>query len=366
MRKIKISLIMFIIAVLCLSNSACFHVKNAYAESIVLPLIANQSFEVEDTQSAVVKPSDWEVVSANQPVENQLLFVSENAYDGQKYYQLNGGKFTVKTQDFIEINGGERYVFGIKYITSSLENSCAISIQTYDDKNNLLGIISPQVSEHVLLDTWLDKQICFNANENVAKVKMLIQINAENGSVGIDYAYGNKDVINLLFGASISLQEGKTELRFLGRVDKKIYDEYLDKSVSVGVIFMPTNAYKSVGEFTIKGLTSQTGVASFVEKWQNQETAEADGYYEFACAMKNMHKKEALTVSISARAFIKFNDNGKERYIYSTFDIEDNSRSVQTVAKNLKADTKNYLKYDGLQRAIIDAYAIGELPKIAR
>ena len=80
--------------------------------------------------------------------------------------------------------------------------------------------------------------------------------------------------------------------------------------------------------------------------------------------MGNMHVKEALSLLLSARAFMKVEIDGVERYIYSTFDLTDNSRSVQMVASNLKANSDVYNKYDAVQRAIIDAYALGELPRL--
>ncbi len=366
MGKIKRTLIIFIIAVLCLSNAGCSIIRKAYAESIILPPIVNDSFESQQEQSAYSKPIGWQVDAVDQVEIGNVAFINENAYDGQSYYQVSGDEYTVKTEDYIDIDGGESYVFGVKYITSSLENSCTINIETFDNENNLLSTIANQVEEPKLVDTWLDTQFYINASTSVSKVKIAIKINALNGDVGIDYAYGNKDIIKISFGASISLQQGKTEMRFTGQIDKTAYEKFLGKSVSVGILFMPTNAFNQTGEFTIKGLSSETGRASVADKWKNQETIDSDGYYEFACAMKNMHVKEALTVSISARAFIKFTEEGKEKYIYSTFNLEDNSRSIQGVAQKLKADTTNYQKYDELQRMIIDAYALGELPKIAR
>ena len=138
MRKIKRSLIILMIAILCLSNVACSNVRNVYAESIVLPAIINESFELEDSESEILKPSGW-LVEKNGDFEGDFAFVSKNAYDGVKYYQLSDGEYTLRTEDYIEINGWENYVFGAKYISSSLENKCEIFIEAFDNSNKLLS-----------------------------------------------------------------------------------------------------------------------------------------------------------------------------------------------------------------------------------
>ena len=350
----------------CLSNSGCIHIKKVHADSMILPLIVNDSFELEDARSDFAKPSDWRVNAEKTINKNKLLFVSENAYDEQKYYQLTDNVYTIKTSEFISIDGGNDYVFGIKYITSSLENSCDVNIETFDNSGNYLSTVIGETGGPTKVNTWLDEQVCFNASEKVSKVKIAIKVKALNGSVGIDYVYGNKDIIKTNIGASISLQKNMTGIRFLGRVDKATYDKYLDQSISVGIIIAPTNALKEAGEFTVKGVSSDSARAVITDKWTNKDTADKDGYYEFACVMKNMHVKDALTVSLSARTFIRFTSGGKERYIYSTYDLDNHSRSIQSVALKLKDDAENYLKFDDFQRTIIDAYALGELPRFER
>ena len=118
-----------------------------------------------------------------------------------------------------------------------------------------------------------------------------------------------------------------------------------------------------VGDFTLNGVSSDMGRAVILNDCNNKATADLDGYYEFVCTMGNMHVKEALTLSISVRTFIRIEENGNERYIYSNFDLKSNSRSIKEVAINLKADADTYNKFDSLQRSIIDAYALGELPR---
>ena len=355
MRKLKISLAIILVAVIMLCNSSFLYAKNVYADNIILPLIQNQSFEIE---------GGWDIEATDNSLdESKLSFPAENAYDGQRYFALSDGEYLVKTTDYIEIDGEDNYIFGIKYITSSLDNTCQVSVQTFDMENNLISIVSGEEMVAKLVDTWSDAQVYLSANDNVAKAKLVIKIKAVNGIVGLDYAYGNKDIVKTVFGASISLQEGTTSMRFTGRVDKAVYDSYSANSVSVGILLMPTGALSNVGEFTIRGVSDESGRAIIVDNWNNQDSALTDGYYEFVCTMTNMHAKEALTFFLSARAFMKIETGGEVKYIYSSFDVDSNSRSVKEVALRLKADTETYFKYDDVQRAIIDAYALGELPK---
>lgn len=355
MRKLKICLAILLVAVISLCNSSFLYAKNVYADNIILPLITNDSFESDN---------GWQVDCISGTLdETKLNYVYENAYDGARYFALSDGEYLVKTTDFIDVDGGDNYVFGIKYISSSLDNSCKISVETFDSSNNLLSTITGEEKSPNLTDVWANVQVDLTASSNVAKVKLIIEIKATNVAVGIDYAYGNKDVIETLFGASIFLKEGNSGIRFTGRVDKVVYDGYALNSVSVGILLMPTNYLERVGEFTLKGVSSESGRAIIADKWANQNSADTDGYYEFNCAMQNMHVKEALTLKISARAFIKITIDGVEKYFYSDFDLEGNSRSIQGVAINLKADTETYNRFDSLQRSMIDAYALGELPR---
>ncbi len=366
MRKLKISLAIILVAVISLCNSSFLYAKNVYADSIVLPTIYNQSFEIEDNNENLIKPTNWQVEACTGELDKCTFIIDdENAYDGQKYYQVTDGEYVIKSNEFIDIDGEDDYVFGIKYKTSSLDNSCSVYIETYYDSDKPISIIEGQIKAPVLTDTWLDAQVSFDADIRVNKVKVCIKINAKDGNVGIDYAYANKDIIKINFGASISLKKGKSAIRFTGQVDKDAFDKFLGKSVSVGVLIMPTNAFETVGEFTLKGVSSQIGRAVIADRWNNYDSIDDDGYYEFTCVMENMHVKEALTLSLSARAFIKIVEDGEEIYFYSTFDLEDNSRSIQEVAVNIKSDLENYFRYDEVQRTIIEAYALGELPNFA-
>ncbi len=355
MRKLKISLAIILVAVISLCNSSFLYAKNVYADSIILPLIANESFEIE---------GGWDIESTDNSLdERKLSYPTENAYDGQRYFALSDGEYIIKTTDFIEIDGEDNYIFGIKYIASSLDDTCQVNVQTFDMENNLISTISGEEKTATIVDVWADAQVYLSANENVVKVKLVAKIKAVNGIVGLDYAYGNKDIVKTVFGASISLQEGTTSIRFTGRVDKTAFDQYPKGTVSIGILFAPTLALNLVGDFTLNGVSSDMGRAVILNDCNNQDTADLDGYYEYVCAMGNMHAKQALTLSISVRTFVKIEENGNERYIYSTFNLEDNSRSIQDVALRLKQDTETYYKYDDVQRAIIDAYALGELPK---
>ncbi len=356
MRKLKISLAIILVAVISLCNSSFLYAKNVYADSIILPLIQNQSFELE---------GGWDIEATENTLdESKLSYVSENVYDGERYLQLSEDKYLVKTSDYIEIDGQDNYIFGVKFIASALDSSCRVIIETFDSANNFLGNITSQIKNPRRVGEWTDVYAYFNADVNVAKVKIAIALSALNASVGLDYVYSNKDIVKSIFGASISLQKGKSSIRFTGQVDKNAFDNYPIGTAQVGILFAPRSAVEHIGDFTINGIGLDVGRALMLGTWNNSDTADLDGYYEFVCTMGNMHVKEALTLSISVRMFVKIQDGASERYIYSTFDLEDNSRSIQDVALRLKEKTEIYSKYDDVQRAIIDAYALGELPNV--
>ena len=148
------------------------------------------------------------------------------------------------------------------------------------------------------------------------------------------------------FGASIRASGTTSGLRFKGRVDKPFFDnlsaEYTD--AEAGMIIAPTD-FLSDCEFTVSALTARKAVQiCTVSKWNNERTADTDGYYGFNCAIINVLPYN-IDRRFSARCFVRFTENGKVKYIYGDYVEENNARSIKYVAEEALKDANSYSDY---------------------
>ena len=98
-----------------------------------------------------------------------------------------------------------------------------------------------------------------------------------------------------------------------------------------------------------------------VDKWTNFYTVIEDGFYSLDCAIRGM-SGQSIKANISVRIFIKYYQDGMQKYLYSDYNQEDNSRSVYQVALMAKADTENFEHYSPAQQEKINAYIEGREP----
>lgn len=334
----------------------------------VCPEIKNHSFEnqtIANDGSGMATISDW--IFLSEINYGQADFVAENAYDGERYYELKNNEYIIQSSDYIELEKNIEYSFGFKFKCTNLDDSCSITINTFDENNLLLKTIDGEEQKAVKENSWSDASVKIATKEDVARIKLTLKIKSNNGNVGIDYVYGNKEFIKLCKGASISLEENAPGIRFVGQIDKTIYDEFYATYdlVSAGMILMPTKYLDRVGEFTYKSIQEEKLEAEFnnAKYWNNQQTCEEDGYYGFNCALIDEIIQENIMMEFCVRGYIKYTENGVEKFIYSDFNRVDNSRSVNQVAIMARADTANFEQYDEIQKEIILAYAENRLPK---
>ncbi len=360
MKVIKRAFILILSLALVLICNASFFMspKNAYAEVNALVDIQNASFEQVDAQTGL--PLGW-VVNQNL---GENAFITQNAYDGAQYYQITDGEKLLQTQEFAEINGAYDYVFGVKFISSSQKSTCKISVSTFDSQNQLVKTEHSEQVQIKLVNAWQDVSVKIAKDENAVGVKIEITVDAE-GSVGIDAVYGNVDFLTLYDGASISLETTTTAIRFSGQVGKDVFDNLSQKydSVSVGIMLMLTDKLDVTGEFSVQGF-STTGYRCMLiqaDYWSNTSTAEQDGCYKLHCSLINLGQAQ-LQVELCARLYVKYTENGQEKYIYSNYSVENNSRSLYSVAVMALADEQTFATYDQVQKSIIMAYAQNQMP----
>ena len=162
------------------------------------------------------------------------------------------------------------------------------------------------------------------------------------------------------YGAYIRADGKQSGIRFLGRIDKKVYDDYVKdyENVEVGMIIVPTD-YLIDCDFTYQALSAdgKNMKICVAERWNNEDSLETDGYYGFNCALGSLLPYN-LDRKFSARSFLRYSvDNGsggkETRYIYSDYSEEANARSALYLAQCFYADTENYELFADYQKAAI-------------
>ena len=365
-----VSLFLIIAITLVFSSSVFLPNNNAYASSNIFLDVKNPSFE-STTQDDYGKPcaTDWSVSAQDFNADN-VNVISTKAYDKTKYLNFEKNSYTLQTKDYIEIDGGIEYVFGAKTIFSSIDDTFSLSVQIYNSSNQLISthqgptVISKQAS----LEKWQETFFTIITDSQAKKAKIIMQVNAEKGAIGVDNIYGHKNFIKLDRGASICLEKNVLEIRFMAKVDvetyQMIFDNYQD--VGVGMVLSPKQQVNSSSEFTIKGITLNGAMETIdANHWNNPTTFEQDRYYSFYCAFGQVGYEEMesfLDGEIVARAYIKYTENNKEKYIYSVWDMDNNCRSIRQVAQKAKQDERVYNSYTLAQKEIICAYIEGRVP----
>ena len=164
-------------------------------------------------------------------------------------------------------------------------------------------------------------------------------------------------------GAYIRASGTQFGLRFVGSVNKAVFDGYADEyeDVAAGMLIVPTD-YLDGCEFTYAALTAagkcvQVCVAY---NYYNADTAATDGFYGFYCALCPIMPYN-IDRAFSARSFLRYTVDdglgGKETvYIYGDYSEEDNSRSALAVAQAIYDDREAYDAYSQNVKNAVDFY----------
>lgn len=368
-RKSIFSLLLIFVLTLVFLSSAFVTPNNAFASTSIFVDIKNPSFEIMTSEEYDKPfPTDW-IINEDFEPEN-IKVISTNAYNKNNYWQFEGGSYTVESKDFIEIENEYDYLFGVKFIFSDVNDSLTLNIKTFDEQGELIGTHQGQtvVSDEAHLDLWQETFLTLSYESSVKKVKISIEIVAQNGFVGIDNVYGYKNFFSLYNGASISLERNVLAIRFTAKVDADSYKTLLNsyENVTAGIIVSPKGQVKKSGEFTMNGIMEKDKIIVMPSSyWNNPQTFEQVGYYEYSCklASQGYDKLQSnLDINFTVRAYIKYTENGEEKILYSSWSLENNCRSIRQVAIKAKEDLDVYNNYDKDQQEIISAYIEGRVP----
>ncbi|MBE7081428.1 MAG: hypothetical protein E7372_02575 [Clostridiales bacterium] len=368
-KRISLSKMLLIIVLsLVVLSSAFVLPNNAFANSVIFLDVINSSFENTNLEQ-YDKPfaTDWIINNGSFDADN-VNIISTNAYDKINYWQFEKGTYFVESQNFIDIQSAE-YIFGVKFIFSNINDSCALVVKGYNANGELISTNKGETieSKQEFIGMWQETFVTAEISDNVKKIKISIEINANNGTVGIDNVYAHKNFISVYDGASISLERNVLLLRFTAKIDADIYKTFVDnyENVSVGMVFAPRKQVVAVGEFTIKGIPEDGNVKVITSNhWNNPESYQQSGYYTYSCAFGGDYSslEKIIEILVVSRPFIKYTENGREKIIYSSWNLENNCRSMRQVATLAKQDTDVYNSYDLDQQEIISAFVEGRVP----
>lgn len=341
--------------------------KTAKAAQIILPEIVNASFEQN-------QPFGWDITSVNLDSNNHGVS-SEVFYDGLSSYKFKENEYLIKSTDFIAVNADSEYVFGFKFYSLNLYNTCKLSIDAYGQNGEYLYTADGETISATNTGVWQDVRQNFISHQNACKIKIKILVKATDEKAFIDDVYAHKNFVHTLDGASINLEttptalDNKGQLRFTGKLDRDAFDEFTSiyTNATVGFMLIPTSHLEGGGEYTLKSIVDagkQNSVRILtVEKWSNFYTIDEDGYYNFDCAIRGM-SGQSLKAEISVRVFVKYYENAQEKYLYADYKENLNSRSVYSVAVMAKADEQTFNSYSEGQKEKINAYIEGREPNL--
>lgn len=319
-----------------------------------LSIIDNGSFENGTNKSFFGNkyyiPNGWKGHSDTVLHADTSLF-----YDGQKSLKVDsiGDNFYVKTTENITVKGNSHYTIGyMVYVKNKQGASFGLTVDSFDIGGNLIESFSVSEVEIERENEWQEISVLVGTQQRVASISISIEIgfSGEEGC-NIDAVF-IKETKNIFIkeGASVRIAKDNPGIRFKGTVDYISYNKFNNvyENVNVGIVIIPKIYYQTLKEFTILEIQS-SGLIFLdivVDVWNNELTAESDGYYGFNCAMVNI-KKDNIVQQFCARAYIRYYENGVEKYIYSDFDLEKNTRSIQEVAlKELEQNGENLIAED--------------------
>ena len=271
--------------------------------------------------------------------------------------------FKLETANGVAVKGDSYYEFSfMAYSPQAQGASFDFKVDCYNNLDKITDTFSISAVEISDGEVWQKISVQGGTNTFAEYVKIYITINCANNSpCYIDNVkIIEKNFINIKEGASVRISEETPGIRFSGTIDKIEYENMKNryKNVGVGIVIIPKSSYDGISEFTFYGI--EQGEIQFLSIeaviWNNSNTVEEDGFYGFNCAMVNI-KKENIVREFCARAYLKYTDNGVEKFLYSDFNVLLNCRSVQNVALSVLEKESDALTDFDL--AILQYYASG-------
>ncbi len=324
----SIKLLSYFLMCLLLSLLTIFTPYTAFATTSSL-FIQNSNFEY--VKSAVLMnkrynyPDSWTSSSSfySSPSTSNL------SYDGEYSILVKEGQDLIISSSDITVESNKSYTFGIMAYPTSLSVSVELFISN--------GTKSVASKTFILneINSWQKISLTADIPDEVTNVSFNLKVKTDSTSTCyFDGVFGTElesaTIITTVDGASLRLATN-SGIRFAGKVDKAFYDG--KQNAVAGILIVPTDYLDGLNEFTFESLkkAGKNYLDIPAVKWNNQNTAESDGYYGFYCAITNV-KPTNISRAFSAIAYVKYTENQKETILYGNYSASLNSRSIKQVA----------------------------------
>ena len=310
--------------------------------------ILNADFETFKTVNITKykQPTNWNIAPSHLNMAQ-----SSDSISGYSVKIIPQVTFILTTAELIEIVGGNDYKFGYYAKSESGGQSvCSLAVKTFNSDKATIETLSSQ--EFVVGDVWTEVSSVFTLDKNVCYIFLELTIKADTVACFVDQAFGYIEekivvppTLNTHTGASLRLNKDSAGIRFSGSVEKNVYDQFkIDyQNVNAGIMITPVDNISSAEDFTVENLESNNLQYAKIpaEKWNNTATADTDGYYGFYCALVNLNPQNILR-DFAFRTYFEYTDNGATKTVYGNFNLNDNVRSVSSVAKIVYKDLDSY------------------------
>ena len=340
--------------------TCCFVIMFGYNSSVVavesnksILSITNGGFEEWTKKGSGLlsyyTPNNWEGDGISLTKQETSI-----VFDGNYSLKIpTTDKMTFTSKVDYDFTANSTYRFGLRIYAAS-ENGVKLTISVDAGENGLTAQTFSVVEANAWLNYYID--VTFVGNQETANLTVKVENNDSN--CYIDGVYAEEiSPVKMVKGASMRLSATDSGLRFIGNVDKAAYDSYLSTytSVSAGMIITPTDKLMGLSDFTIETLkASNTDYLDIkAEKWNNESSAEENGYYGFNCVITDVLTQN-IDRKFSARAYLKYFDGNSEKVIYSDYSYQDNARSICEVAT---AVLENLEEYTAEEQKVIKYYS---------
>ena len=327
------------------------NIPTAYSDTVSTNLLTDGNFELSSTYNDKLAFSYYWATN-----DEDFSVYKTHSNDGLAFdmYSLRvSGKYEKSiTHTPIRLEYGKTYRFGAFIKPTNIndnfsdERYATIEFNVKDDENILTAksFYLRQMTRNV----WNELSIYISPNKTGNfSLEIFTPKVGLNNIFFVDNMYVreesepsvDKQNIEVVKGASIRLTEDLSGIRFQGKISAEFKKqmEQQGKPISAGILLTPTeNIEADTTRFNLPYLDANNLQYTILNAkvWNNEKIAEEEGFYGYNCVMVDILPQN-IDRLFSARAFVRYRDEktGISEYIYSDFNLKDNSRCIYDIAK---------------------------------
>lgn len=322
---------------------------SAVAEPVLLINPGFNSITITEVFGEVYKTIDgWVLIGDNTTVQNTAdvpIKETSDSEDNMAVLPAQGNK--IRTADPISLNKNFIYTAGFSVYCAG---NAAVNVTVYDAKDD--ETILADKEYQVGGAEWNSVSAEYKALEST-EVRIKLEVLSASETVYADDAFLTEtSPLALQAGAYLRVAGDSQGIRFKGRIDKGVCDNLRnsdalskadgdaenDLNFEFGIMLAPLDYVITAGEFTVEAF--KTADLNYLlikaDILNNEETADADGFYGFNCAIVDI-KESNLQRKFASRAYLKYSCKDglvvTDCYVYSDFSEQENARSVYELAQ---------------------------------